>query len=158
MNLREAGKLLGAIALCQLAGIIGAFATMPNIPTWYASLNKPFFNPPNWIFAPVWTILYALMGIALYFVWSNGLERKEVKDGVMLFGAQLALNASWSFLFFGMQSPLLGLICIVPLWMLIVLTIRKFYSVSKTSAYLMVPYLLWGTFATLLNLSIWLLN
>ncbi len=158
MNLRETGKLVGAIALCQLAGILGSLATMPNIPTWYASLNKPFFSPPNWVFAPVWITLYALMGIALYLVWNKGIQNKDVKAGVMLFGGQLALNAAWSFLFFGMHSPLLGLAGIIPLWALIVLTIRKFYPVSKLAAYLMVPYLLWVSFATILNLSLWMLN
>jgi benzodiazapine receptor len=150
-------KLIAAILICQLAGIIGSVFTMPVIGTWYATLNKPFFTPPNWVFGPVWITLYTLIGASLYMIWEKGkgLIRKTAMNA---FYAQLGLNTLWSFLFFGLHSPVFGLVCIVALWIKIAYTILKFYKISKNAAYLMVPYLLWVTLATALNASILLLN
>lgn len=122
------------------------------IENWYAYLNKPFFNPPNWIFGPVWTTLYILMGISAYLVW------KKRKGIPFWFWIQLVLNALWSILFFGLQSPILAFVGVIFLWLSIFLTITSFYRIHKTAAYLLVPYLLWVTFASLLNASIALLN
>lgn len=145
-------QVVGFILLCQAAGAIGSIFTFSAIPNWYAYLTKPFFNPPNWIFGPVWTTLYTLMGIAVYLVW------KKRKGIPFWFWVQLVLNALWSILFFGLQNPTIAFIGIVFLWLSIFLTITSFYRIHKTAAYLMIPYLLWVTFASLLNASIALLN
>lgn len=151
-------RLILAIIICQLAGIIGAFFTTPSIPTWYASLTKPAFNPPNYVFGPVWTILYLLMGISLYFILQDSKKSREKKKGLIFFFLQLVLNSFWSIVFFGSQSILGGLIIILILWFLIFQTIIHFAKINKTSAYLLYPYLLWVSFATILNLSIYFLN
>lgn len=160
MQLKEILKLLGFILLCEIIGSIGSIATIPNIPAWYIFLVKPFFAPPNWLFAPVWTLLFALMGIALFIVWEKK-EKKFIqkrKNALNIFTIQFALNVLWSFLFFGLRSPLLGFVGIVLLWISIVATIISFYKISKKAAYLLVPYLLWVSFASILNLAIMLLN
>lgn len=149
-------KLLLSIGVCLGAGFIGSFFTIPSIPTWYVTLNKPFFSIPNWIFAPVWTILYILMGISLYLVWVS--KSKARKKAINLFFIQLGLNALWSILFFGMRSPGLALVDIVALWVVIFLTIQSFYPISRLAAYLLTPYILWVSFASVLNFSIMLLN
>ena len=158
MNLRSFAKLVFAILVCQAAGFVGSLFTFSSIPTWYASLNKPWFNPPNWLFGPAWITLYTLMGISLYLVWSKGLQGKAAKIAISAFAIQLALNAVWSIIFFGLQMPLIAFIEIVFLWIAIAFTIRLFYPISKKAAYLLLPYIAWVSFATLLNLSIWLLN
>lgn len=145
-----------SIAVCLLAGVIGSIFTYQNIPTWYQTLNKPVFSPPNWIFAPVWTLLYILMGISLYIIWERGF--KENKLPIILFGLQLILNAKWSFLFFGMRSPLYGFIGIIFLWAFILATVISFYKISKTASILLIPYILWVSFASLLNFYILILN
>ncbi|NYZ76055.1 tryptophan-rich sensory protein [Candidatus Micrarchaeota archaeon] len=150
--------LIFAILLCELAGVIGAFFTIPSIEGWYHELLKPSFSPPNWLFGPVWTVLYFLMGVSAYLVWERGIKKKNVKNSLLIFGVQLVLNILWSILFFGLQSPLLGFICIVLLWIAIAVTIIKFYRISKTAGLLQVPYLLWLTFATVLNFFIWIVN
>ena len=144
-------RLIFAIVLCQVAGVIGSIFTVSSIPTWYASLVKPSFNPPSWIFGPVWTLLYTLMGISLYLVWKN-------KFAVKLFVWQLIANSLWSIIFFGMKNIPLALIEIIVLLVLILATIMKFYKINKTAAYLLIPYLLWSSFATILTYSIWILN
>jgi translocator protein len=151
-------KLIAAIAVCQLAGAFGSIFTFSSIPTWYATLRKPSFSPPNWLFGPAWLTLYTLMGISLYFVWSKGLKNKNVKNAVLIFGTQLFLNALWSLLFFGLKSPIYGLIGIVALWVSIIITIFKFYKISKNAAYLLVPYILWVSFAMVLNYFVFILN
>ncbi|MFH1239864.1 MAG: TspO/MBR family protein [Candidatus Diapherotrites archaeon] len=158
MNLKEIAKLIGLILICQLAGIIGSIFTFDAIPNWYASLTKPWFNPPSFIFAPVWILLYTLMGISLYLIIKKGFNRKEVKIATMFFGAQLSLNAIWSIIFFGLHNIFLALVEIIILWVVLLFTIIKFYKISKNAAYLLIPYFLWGSFATLLTLSIWILN
>ncbi|MEM4244877.1 MAG: TspO/MBR family protein [Candidatus Nanoarchaeia archaeon] len=151
-------KLAFSIILISLAGLIGGLSTSKYIPTWYASIKKPSFNPPNWIFGPVWTTLYVLMGISFYLVWSKGLETKQAKTAITLFIIQLILNVAWSIIFFGMQSPLYAFIEIIILWVFILLTIIHFYKISKPAAYLLIPYILWVSFAAILNFSIYYLN
>jgi len=151
-------RLIAAVAVCQMAAILGSIFTTPAIPTWYEGLRKPDLAPPNWVFAPVWTILYLLMGISLFFILNVGPERRHVREPVVIFGVQLVLNILWSYLFFGMQSPLLGLIGIVALWMMTGLTIVSFFKVSKLAAMLLVPYLIWVSFASYLNYALLILN
>ena len=151
-------RLILAIAICQMAGIVGSIFTAPAIPAWYADLRKPDIAPPNWIFAPAWTILYLLMGISLFLIWNAGPNRAAIRRPIILFGIQLAMNAIWSYLFFGLRSPLLGLIWIAALWILIALTIASFLRISRAAASLLIPYLLWVTFAGYLNYQILILN
>lgn len=150
----EVLKILGLIAICLLAGVIGGLFTSTGPTSWYAQLHKPSFNPPNWIFAPVWTTLYILMGVSLYLALRNKVERK----GIILFISQLIFNTLWTIIFFGLQNTLLALIEIIILLILILWTIISFHKKSKTAAYLLIPYLLWVTFAALLNLAIVILN
>ncbi len=151
-------KLFISIAICEIVGVIGSAFTFPSIPTWYAALEKPLFNPPNWIFAPVWTSLFALIGISLYLILEGGLENKRERTGLLIFGLQLVLNASWSFLFFGLHNIFYALLDIILLWFVILLTIHKFRGINRKAAYLLVPYLLWVSFAAVLNFYIWVLN
>lgn len=151
-------KLLVCIVGCELVGILGTPFTISAIPTWYASLNKPFFAPPNWLFGPAWTLLYFLMGVSFYLILQKNRKKKVVKTAIHFFLAQLVLNFLWSPIFFGLRSPLLGLITIVALWLLIIITMKKFYPLSKAAFYLLIPYLLWVSFATVLNAAIVVLN
>jgi len=151
-------KLIISIVICQLAGVIGSFFTMDAIPVWYDTLAKPSFNPPSSVFGPVWIFLYLLMGISLFLVWKEDLKNKQVKTAFMIFMIQLVFNAAWSIVFFGMRSPVGGLIVIVILWILILITTLKFLKISKTAGMLLVLYLLWVTFAAILNYSIFTLN
>ncbi|MFH1709439.1 MAG: TspO/MBR family protein [bacterium] len=151
-------KFIVSVATCLIAGMIGSVFTAPSIPAWYAGLQKPAFNPPNWIFAPVWTALFIMMGIAAYLVWDRGSENKNVKIALAAFGGQLFLNVLWSVLFFGLRSPSSAFVDIILLWLAILLTIICFYKVSRPASYLLIPYILWVSFAAVLNLSILLLN
>lgn len=151
-------KLIVAIAVSELAGIVGSVFTFSAIPTWYATLVKPTLNPPSWIFGPVWTTLYALMGIAAFLVWKKGWDRKDVRKALAVFGLQLILNASWSIVFFGLHSPLWALVNIALMWLAIIWTMTLFYKISKPAMWLLVPYILWVSFAAYLNYSIWILN
>ncbi len=151
-------RLILAIAICQMAGIAGSIFTAPAIPTWYANLRKPDISPPNWLFAPAWTILYLLMGISLFLIWNAGLDKAAIRRPMVLFGIQLVMNAIWSYLFFGLRSPSLGLIWIAALWVSIALTIASFLRISRAAASLLIPYLLWVTFAGYLNYQILVLN
>jgi benzodiazapine receptor len=151
-------KLILAVVGCELVGILGSVFTISAIPGWYATLNKPSFSPPNWLFGPVWALLYLLIGVAFYLIWKEDWKKKKVKTAGNYFLAQLGLNFIWSPVFFGLKSPLLGLITIVALWILIVLTMKKFYPLSRLAFYLLVPYLLWVSFATILNAAIVVLN
>ncbi|MFH0869326.1 MAG: TspO/MBR family protein [archaeon] len=157
MDWKKILKVLSAIGFCQIAGIVGAFFTTPAITTWYASLAKPSFAPPNWLFGPVWITLYTLMGISLYLVW-EAKDSREKKTAIGVFGAQLFLNALWSFLFFGLELPAAGFIGIIFLWVFIFINIILFYKVSKNAAYLLVPYVVWVTIAAYLNYMIMVLN
>jgi len=147
-----------SIVVCLTIGFLSSFATQSSVNSWYLTLNKPSFNPPNYLFAPVWTVLYILMGIAAGMVWAKGFHHIWVKRALYFFGFQLLFNALWSVVFFGFRNPLLALFVIVILIILLLFTIRSFRVVSKTAAYLLVPYLLWVSFATLLNYSIYVLN
>jgi benzodiazapine receptor len=158
MNPRDIVKLVVCILVCQAAGIIGSIFTVANIPTWYASLNKPFFTPPNWLFGPVWISLYTLMGISLFLIIRDGWKQEEKRRGLWFFDSQLVLNALWSVAFFGGRSPLLGTVVIIPLWVLILFTILEFRKINRTAAWLLVPYICWVTIATALNVGVWLLN
>jgi tryptophan-rich sensory protein len=151
-------KLAVSILICLSAGFVGSIFTTPSIPGWYASLQKPSFSPPNWLFAPVWTILYALMGISLYIIWSRGLQNNKVKNAVFAFGIQLLLNTLWSILFFGLKSPFLAFLEIIILWFAILITIIKFYKISKKAGLLLLPYIFWVSFALILNFFIVKLN
>ncbi len=158
MRINNFFKLVIAIVVSELAGVIGSFFTISAIPTWYAGLVKPVLNPPSWVFGPAWTTLYALMGVAAFLVWKAGWERKEVRTALKVFGLQLFLNAIWSIIFFGLHSPGWALVDIVALWLAIVWAIAIFYKISKPAAYLLLPYILWVSFAFYLNCSIWTLN
>jgi benzodiazapine receptor len=158
MKVNNFFKLLISIVICELAGIIGSVFTAPSIPIWYAGLEKPKLSPPNWVFGPVWTTLFVLMGIAAFLVWTRGLERKEVRTALGIFIGQLILNALWSIIFFGMKSPGGAFIEIIFLWLAIVVTIIAFYKISKPAAWLLIPYILWVSFAVYLNYSIWQLS
>jgi tryptophan-rich sensory protein len=147
-------KLVGAVAACQLAGVAGSFFTVSSVGTWYASLAKPAFTPPDAVFGPVWTTLYLLMGIAAFLVWDKGWARREVKVAGVFFVAQLVLNILWSGLFFGLRSPWLAFVEIVVLWLAIAITTLTFYRVSKPAALLFVPYWAWVSFAAALNFEI----
>ena len=147
-----------AVCISVAIGFLASFATQSSVNDWYLTLNKPSFNPPNWIFAPVWTLLYILMGIAAGIVWGKGLHHLLVKTALYHFGFQLLLNAAWSIVFFGLKEPFWALIVIISLLILLVLTIRWFKLVSKVAAFLLLPYLLWVCFAMVLNYKIWELN
>jgi tryptophan-rich sensory protein len=149
-------KFAVSIGLCEGIGMAGGFFSAQSVPSWYNTLCKPSFTPPSSIFAPVWTLLYALMGIAAALIY----ERKVQGRGVALFvfGIQLVLNFLWSVLFFSMRSPFSALVEIVILWFTIVVTAFLFWRISKKAALLLIPYLLWVSFASVLNLEIWRLN
>ena len=152
-------RIATVIMTCLAVGYFSSIVTRENIPTWYALINKPSFNPPNWVFAPVWTALYILMGYAAGRVW-NKLEVDEinVKKAFLFFLIQLALNALWSFLFFGLQNPFLASIEIILLWLMIYETYKQFKKIDNIAAYLLLPYLAWVSFATVLTFGIWYLN
>lgn len=151
-------KLIVAIAVSELAGIVGSFFTTPSIPGWYSILTKSPLNPPSWVFGPVWTTLFALMGIAAFLVWKKGLDRKDVKIALGIFLGQLVLNTFWSIIFFGLHSPGGAFVEIIFLWLAILTTIIAFAKISKLAAWLLVPYIGWVSFATYLNYSIYALN
>lgn len=140
-----------------MAGVIGSIFTTPAIPGWYATLQKPSFTPPNWVFGPVWTTLFVMMGISLFLVWRHP-SNTAIKRAILVFGVQLFFNICWSIFFFGLKSPLLAFIDIIFLWIAILLTIIKFYKISAIASLLLIPYLLWVSFASILNLAIVLLN
>ena len=143
---------------CELIGLAATPFTIDAIASWYVYLNKPFFSPPNWIFGPVWTTLYCLMGVSAYLIWVSKKKRSAINRALIIFVLQLVCNFLWSILFFGLRAPLLGFIDILLLLGLIGLNIKMFYSIYKPAAYLMIPYFLWVSFATVLNLAIVLLN
>lgn len=151
-------RLLTSIIICEAAGLIGSVFTAPAIGTWYAGLNKPIFNPPNWLFAPVWTLLFLLMGVAAYLVYEKGWSAPGVPRALILFAVQLVFNILWSVLFFGMKLPFYAFIEIVILWGLILLNILEFYKISQPAGLILIPYLAWVSFAAALNLAIFRLN
>jgi len=150
-------KLLIFILICQLAGLVGSNFTTSQINGWYATLQKPSFTPPNWLFGFVWTILFILMGISLYWIWGKRLER-NFRKAILFFGIQLVLNILWNFFFFGLQNPSYGLIEIILLWIAIAITIFEFYKLSKKAGLILLPYIVWVSIATVLNYYILVLN
>jgi tryptophan-rich sensory protein len=146
-------KLAIAVAVSESAGIVGSIFTMPSIASWYAGLVRPELSPPNWIFAPVWTTLFLLMGIAAGIVWI-----KKDYRALAVFAIQLILNTAWSIIFFGLHSPGWAFVEIIFLWLAILATIIAFAKTSRVAAWLLVPYIIWVTFASYLNFMIWSLN
>lgn len=153
-RLRSVLALVGWIGLCFLAPAAGAFA-MPD--GWYAALRKPSWNPPGWVFGPVWTLLYTMMAVAAWMVWKRGGWKRQ-RGPLVLFLVQLVLNAAWTPLFFGLHRPGLAFVDIVLLWIAIVMTIISFKRVHRGTAWLLVPYLAWVSFATVLNFTLWRMN
>uniref|UniRef100_A0A7V3PSL4 Tryptophan-rich sensory protein n=1 Tax=candidate division WOR-3 bacterium TaxID=2052148 RepID=A0A7V3PSL4_UNCW3 len=150
-------KFVIALAIPLILGFIGSYFTRKSVNTWFVNLNKPVFNPPNWLFAPAWTVLYILMGIAFYLVWQQGYA-PNMRLAFVVFAIQLLLNLLWSALFFGLRNPLLGFVDIVLLWIFILVNIILFYRLERVAGLLLIPYILWVTFASVLNLSILILN
>ncbi len=181
MKYKNLIKFFLSIIFCELVGVVGSFFTISQISGWYAGLNKPFFNPPSWIFGPVWTIIFFLMGISLYFVWSkkwlpkNKIDFKNKKawnpisqkflsgswqkvNIILIFLTQVVLNILWSVIFFGLHSAGAAFFVLLMLWFTIIFMIVNFYRVSRASALLLLPYILWVSFAGVLNFFIWVLN
>jgi benzodiazapine receptor len=156
--MKKAAGIVVFVVVCELAGIIGSLFTTPSIPGWYAGLAKPAFNPPSWIFAPVWTTLYALMGLAAFLVYEKGFKRPEVRKALTVFAVQLLLNTLWSIVFFGVQEIFAALVVIALLWAMILWTILLFNRISRAAAYLLIPYILWVSFASVLNAALYVLN
>jgi translocator protein len=153
-RLRQSLALVIAIAICFSVAGLGGLATAPNIPTWYAELSKPSWTPPGWLFGPVWSALYLCMAIAAWLVWRRG----GASVPLLLFGAQLVLNAAWSWIFFSFHNPGMALADLVLLWMAIAATTVAFWRRSAWAGFLFVPYLAWVSFAGVLNFAIWRLN
>lgn len=155
---RKLFRIIISIGFCLVAGFIGSIATQSTVTTWYTTIAKPSFNPPNWLFAPVWTTLYVLMGIATGLVWNKGVYHKWVKTALYHFGFQLLLNMAWSLVFFGLKEIFGALLIVLSLFVLLLFTFKWFKVVNKTAAYLLIPYIFWVGFASILNFSIWQLN
>jgi benzodiazapine receptor len=151
-------KLAAAIFFCIIVGSLGSLVTTTGPGSWYALLQKPFFTPPGWVFAPVWITLFVLMGIAVWLVWESGIQHRNVQVALGIFAVQFILNILWSFLFFGLRSPFFGLIDIILLWIMIVATIGAFYRVKKSAAYLLIPYIAWVSLASALNGAVLYMN
>lgn len=152
-------RILAIVATCLVVGYFSGIVTRTSVTTWYPLLNKPSFNLPDWVFAPVWSMLYIMMGIAAGLVWARiDFEKDAVKKALQFFAIQLALNALWSYLFFGLKNPMLAGLEIILLWLMIYETYIQFAKINKISGYLFIPYLLWVSFAAVLNGSIWWLN
>ncbi|MRX37686.1 tryptophan-rich sensory protein [Flavobacterium sp. LC2016-23] len=157
--MNKIAKIAIALIVCLMVGYSSSLVTRPSVETWYPTILKPSFNPPNWIFMPVWTLLYVLMAVAAGLVWDEiKKQNQEVKKALGFFVVQLILNAIWSYLFFGLKNPMLALIEIVLLWLMIYETYLKFLKINKTAGYLLIPYIAWVSFAGILNASIWWLN
>lgn len=152
-------KITLGILVCSGVGYLSSIVTRSSLSTWYPLIAKPSFNPPNYVFPIVWPILYILMGIAAGMVWNHFTTKENlVKKALILFGIQLALNALWSILFFGMQNPRIAFFELILLLLFVILTCRQFYKISPLASYLLIPYILWLSFAAVLNYSIWTLN
>ncbi len=155
-NLKNIILLFASVTISLFAGVIGSVFTFRNIPTWYAGLTKPPFSPPNWLFGPVWTILYILMGISLFLII---IKQKEIfSKPVKIFLLHLGINSLWSIVFFGMKSPGSAFLVIIVLWYIIYYLIKTFRKIDKRASDLLIPYLAWVSFASLLNFSVWILN
>ncbi len=157
-NIREIPRLIAAVLIVFFSGAIGTLATLPEITTWYVALAKPSWTPPNDWFGPIWSSLYILIGIALFLVWREGWDRKEVRLAIGIFAVQLVLNILWSLVFFGLHSILGGFILILLLWLAILTNILAFYIISKPAGLLLIPYIIWVSIASYLNYSVLMLN
>jgi translocator protein len=146
------------VSVCLVVGVLAGITTAHSVTTWYPSLVKPTWNPPSWVFAPVWTTLYVMMGVAAWLVWRRGTDIVGVRVALSVFWVQLFFNLAWSFLFFGARSPMLALADVVLLWLALALCVRNFFRVAKEPGLLMLPYLAWVSFAACLNFAIWRLN
>lgn len=158
MKIPDTLRLVIALVACQVAGVVGSLFTVRSVGTWYETLNRPSYAPPNAVFGPVWITLYVLMGIAAFLIWRRGLQYPGVRQGLLAFIVQLVFNSGWSIAFFGMRSPLAGLLVIVVLWLEILITMIYFFRVVRTAGYLMLPYFAWVTFAAVLNYGFFALN
>jgi len=158
MKTNNAFKLIISLIIPQLAGGLGSYFTIGSVKDWYPTLVKPALNPPAWVFGPVWTTLFLLMGISAFLIWKKGLYRKDVRIALSIFLGQLVLNTLWSIIFFALHSPGGALFEMIFLWLAIVATIIAFSKISKPAAWLLLPYILWVSFAGYLNYAIWALN
>lgn len=149
-------KIAICASLCLLLGTASGFSTIDSITNWYQFLNKPSFNPPNWIFGPVWTLLYLIMGIAVALIWHT--PHPNQKRALQLFAVQFVLNLGWSFIFFNLRELGIAFVEIIAMLIAIIFTIVAFYKINRKAAFLMIPYLCWVSFASVLNFSIWFLN
>lgn len=157
-TLTQLGKVLTAIFVCEAVGLVAGLATRSSVDTWYPTLVKPSFTPPDWVFAPTWVLLYGLMGVAAFLIWRCGPQRVRVRRGLTAFAIQLVLNGGWSFAFFGARSPSLGLVVIIFLWLVLAWTVRQFFRIRRAAGWLLVPYIVWVSYALALNAGIWMLN
>jgi tryptophan-rich sensory protein len=158
MSVRAVAVLVAAVALPLAVGALGASATFDGVRSWYPTLVRPSFAPPSWVFGPVWTTLYVMMGVASWLAWRERAARREVRSALALYGIQLVFSLAWSWLFFGLRRPGLALIDIALLLVLIALTARRFARVSRMAGLLLLPYWAWVAFATVLNAAFWWLN
>jgi tryptophan-rich sensory protein len=156
--MKAVGKLICSVSICLFIGFVGSFSTMDSVSTWYADLEKPSFNPPDWAFGVVWPILYVMMGVAAFLISNKGISSKQTKVALGLFVFQLVLNCLWTPIFFGLHMMGLALAEIILLWVAILFTIVAFWRISKTATYLLIPYILWVSFAIVLNAFLWHLN
>ena len=152
-------RILAVVVTCLVIGYFSGMVARSSVATWFPTLIKPSFNPPSWVFAPVWSILFVMMGVAAGLVWDRiEAEREAVKKALIFFAIQLGLNALWSYLFFGLRNPMLAGLEIIVLWLMIFETYIQFVKINKIAGYLLLPYLAWVSFASVLNGSIWWLN
>jgi len=158
MSAKNLPKLVASLFVCHLAGIAGSVFTTTSVVSWYPTLVKPSFSPPNYLFAPAWLTLYTLMGISLYLVWQKKTEKKKVRQALILFSIHLFFNALWSIIFFGLKNIALAFIEIIILWFLILTVIYKFWKIEPKAGILLIPYFLWVSFASILSYSICFLN
>ena len=156
--MRAIGKLVCSVSVCVATGFLGSFSTMDSVNTWYADLSRQSFTPPDWAFGVVWPILYVMMGISAFMIWNKGLSSRQVKVALGLFILQLVLNGLWTPIFFGLHMIALALAEITLLWVAIIITILAFWRISRAAAYLLLPYILWVSFAIALNAALWQLN
>lgn len=157
-RIQEVPMLVGSILIPLIIGYLGSIVTLPQISTWYSTLSKPWWSPPNWLFGPIWTTLYVLMGIALFLVWREGIHRKDVRFAILIFGVQLALSLIWSVVFFSLHALFGSFVIVMLLWLAILANIIAFLIISKWAGLLLVPYIIWVSIASYLNYSVYLLN
>ena len=157
-RIREVPMLIGSILIPLLVGYLGAIVTLSQISTWYSTLSKPWWSPPNWLFGPIWTTLYVLMGIALFLVWREGIHRRDVRFAILIFAVQLVLSLLWSVVFFSFHALFGSFIIVMLLWLAILANIIAFLIISKWAGFLLVPYIIWVSIASYLNYSVYILN